>query len=94
MMGKVKESLTKLGHSIDTGVSSLMTDMGSRIRVHCPSCNGEILSPPNQFVECPKCQHQFHSPSIAARTSQIASDVSKDTKKAYREVTAEGKRGA
>ena len=79
-MAKVKEGLSNIGHSLDASVSTVMKDLGQNIRVTCPGCTGEILAPPNEFVECPKCQHQFHSPTAATRTAQIASELGKEAK--------------
>ena len=69
-----------MGHSIDASISTVMKDLGQNIRVDCPGCHGLILAPPNEFVECPKCQHQFQSPTAATRTAQIASEIGEDVK--------------
>ena len=93
-LAKVKEGLSSIGHSLDTSVSTVMKDLGQNIRVKCPGCDGEILAPPNEFVECPKCQHQFHSPTAASRTAQIASELGKEAKGAVGSTTEEPKKGA
>ena len=94
-ISKVKEGLSNIGHSLDASVSTVMKDLGQNIRVHCPGCDGEILAPPNEFVECPKCQHQFQSPTAAARTGQIVSELGKEAKGAVEPSSKdEPKRGA
>ena len=77
---KVKKGFTDIGHSLDASMSTVMKDLGQNVRVKCPGCDGIILAPPNEFVECPKCQHQFHSPTVATRTGQIASQLGRDAK--------------
>ena len=77
---KVKGGFAKIGHSIDSSISTVMKDMGQNVRSVCPSCQGLMLAPPNEFVECPKCQHQFQSPTACSRTSEIASGLASDAK--------------
>jgi len=82
-MGRIREMFSRIGAGIDAGVSTLYKDIGQNIRVSCPSCHGELSSPPNEFVECPKCQHQFQSATTGERMSGIMSDIKQETKGAY-----------
>jgi len=79
-MSKVKGGFASVGRSIDASISTVMKDLGQNIRVKCPGCEDEILAPPNEFVECPKCQHQFQSPTAMTRTGQIGSQLGKEVK--------------
>jgi hypothetical protein len=79
-MSKVKGGFASVGRSIDASISTVMKDLGQNIRVKCPGCEDEILAPPNEFVECPKCQHQFQSPTAMTRTGQIGSQLGREAK--------------
>ncbi len=91
---KVKGGFAKIGHSIDASISTVMKDVGQNIRAICPACQGLMLAPPNEFVECPKCQHQFQSPTACSRTSEIASGLTSDVKSSVSSTEQQPKKGA
>ena len=82
-MGSIKSGFKKIGHAIDSGVSSFMRELGGNIRVNCPSCSGLMLSPPNEFVECPKCHNQFMSPTASERTAEVSSQLKKGAEETW-----------
>ena len=73
----------KVGHAVDSGVSSFMTDLGQRFKTVCPSCHGEMKAHPNTFIKCPHCANEFTSPTAAQRTAEVTKELSEDAKKAW-----------
>ena len=82
-MGSIKSGFKKLGHALDSGVSSFMRELGGNIRVNCPSCTGTMLAPPNEYVECPKCHHQFMSPTASERGAQVGLKLKKEAEETW-----------
>jgi hypothetical protein len=79
----VKDAFKKVGHALDAGVSNIFKELGQNIRANCPNCKQLILAPPNEFVQCPLCSHQFQSPTVSTRTGEVGSAVGKDIKEAW-----------
>ena len=78
--GRFKESMRRVGHAIDSGASSLMKETGQTVRATCPKCSSLMLAPPNEFVKCPTCTHEFNSPTFSERTAAVSKDISRDMK--------------
>lgn len=78
--GRLKESMRRVGEAIDSGASSLMKETGQNIRATCPSCAALMLAPPNEFVKCPTCAHEFKSPTASERTASVTKGISKEVK--------------
>jgi len=80
---RFKESMRRVGQAIDSGASSLMKETGQNIRATCPKCASLMLAPPNEFIKCPACAHEFNSPTVSQRTAAVTKDLSMDVKESW-----------
>ena len=79
----LKESFKNIGRSIDTGLSSLVKEMGQNIRTNCPACHETVMAPPNEDVRCPLCSHEFRSETVSERTAEVSRALGKDMKETW-----------
>ena len=89
----IKAGFRKIGNAIDAGLSSVMRDVGQSLHANCPNCSGLMRAPPNEFVQCPHCSHQFMSPSVSTRTAEISKNLSQESKQAWKGVSADVRGG-
>lgn len=79
----IKQGLRNIGSAIDSGISSVMREVGANVRVECPSCHQLSQAPPNEDVKCPKCMFEFRSASATQRAGAIGTQLKESTKKTW-----------
>ena len=79
----IMSGLKKVGHAVDSGVSSFMSDLGGTVKTDCPECHKSMKAHPNTFIKCPHCSHEFTSPTAVQRSVEVTKELSADAKKVW-----------